>query len=78
MEKSYHEIFNILSLLKRDDLKGMVKKGSPEYLPSETGPVDSPATFYLVELTICCTEDRPLYVSAIGAMTTVASSPPVF
>jgi inosine-uridine nucleoside N-ribohydrolase len=74
MEKSYAEIMNILSLLKRDDLKGIVKKGSPSFLPSETEPVDSVAAKDLARLAMDYTEDRPLYVVAIGAITNVASA----
>jgi inosine-uridine nucleoside N-ribohydrolase len=74
MEKSYNEIFNVLSLLKRDDLTGMVKKGSLGYLPSETEPVDSPAARHLAELAMGYTEEQPLYVIAIGAITNVASA----
>ena len=43
MEKSYEEIMNILSLMKREDLKPLVCKGSDRYLPSENEAVDSPA-----------------------------------
>ena len=50
MEKSYHEIMNILTLMKREDLKGIVKKGSAVFLPSETEPVDSAAARDLAEL----------------------------
>jgi inosine-uridine nucleoside N-ribohydrolase len=74
MEKSYNEIFNVLSLMKREDLKGLVKRGSTQYLPSETEPVDSPAARALAELAMGYTEDRPLYVAAIGAITNVASA----
>jgi inosine-uridine nucleoside N-ribohydrolase len=74
MEKSYDEILRILSLMERDDLKGIVKKGSTAYLPSETEPVDSPAARGLVELAQGYTEDSPLYIVAIGAITNVASA----
>jgi inosine-uridine nucleoside N-ribohydrolase len=74
MEKSYNEIFNVLALMKRDDLKPLVQKGSVDYLPSEKDPVDSPAARALVELAMRYTEDRPLYVLAIGAITNVASA----
>ena len=50
MEKSYAEIMKILTLMHREDLKGIVKKGSTAYLPSETEPVDSPAARELAEL----------------------------
>jgi inosine-uridine nucleoside N-ribohydrolase len=74
MERSYNEIFNVLSLMKRDDLKSLVLKGSLNYLPSETEPVDSPAAKALAELAMTYSEDRPLYVIAIGAITNVASA----
>jgi inosine-uridine nucleoside N-ribohydrolase len=74
MEKSYNEIFNILLLMKREDLGGLVKKGSREYLPSETAPVDSEAAKALVELAMNYTEEKPLYVIAIGAITNAASA----
>jgi inosine-uridine nucleoside N-ribohydrolase len=74
MEKSYSEILNLLSLMKREDLKGIVKKGSDKYLPSETEPVDSPAAKALVDLAMQYSPEKPLYVVAIGAITNVASS----
>jgi inosine-uridine nucleoside N-ribohydrolase len=74
MEKSCAEIFNVLSLMKRDDLAPLVRKGSLNYLPSETEPVDSPAARALAELAMTYSEDRPLYVIAIGAITNVASA----
>ena len=74
MEKSYNEILNVLTLMRRDDLKSIVKKGSPVYLPSEKEPVDSPAARDLADLASRYTEDRPLYIIAIGAITNVASA----
>jgi inosine-uridine nucleoside N-ribohydrolase len=74
MEKSYNEIINILTLMKRDDLKGIVKKGSALFLPSEKEAVDSPAARNLAELAAGYTEANPLYVIAIGAITNVASA----
>jgi inosine-uridine nucleoside N-ribohydrolase len=74
MEKSHAEIHNILSLMKREDLGGLVKKGSREYLPSETEPVDSEAAKALADLAVNYTEEKPLYVIAIGALTNVASA----
>ena len=74
MEKSFQEIMNILTLMKRDDLKGMARKGSTAFLASETEPVDSPAARELAELAAGYTEDAPLYVVAIGAITNVASA----
>jgi inosine-uridine nucleoside N-ribohydrolase len=74
MEKSYHEIFNILSLLERDDLKPIVRRGSVSYLPSETEAVDSEAARDLAERAMNYTPDKPLYVVAIGAITNIASA----
>ena len=74
MEKSYNEILKILSLLERDDLKSIVRKGSPVYLPSEKEAVDSPAARDLAERAMGYSEDKPLYVVAIGAITNVASA----
>lgn len=74
MEKSYHEIFNILSLMKRDDLKPLVKRGSEQYLPSETEPVDSPAARDLTERAMNYDQDKLLYVVSIGAITNIASA----
>jgi inosine-uridine nucleoside N-ribohydrolase len=74
MEKSYNEIFNILTLLDRDDLKAVVKRGSTSYLPSETEPVDSPAARDLVERAMSYSPEKPLYVVSIGAITNIASA----
>jgi hypothetical protein len=74
MEKSYNEIFNILSLMRRDDLKPLVKRGSEKYLPSETEAVDSPAARGLIELAMQYKPEKPLYVVAIGAITNIASA----
>jgi inosine-uridine nucleoside N-ribohydrolase len=74
MEKSYNEIFNILSLMERDDLKSIVKKGSNAYLPSETEPVESPAARDLVERAMSYTPEKPLYIVSIGAITNIASA----
>jgi inosine-uridine nucleoside N-ribohydrolase len=74
MEKSYLEILKILSLMQRDDLGSIVKRGSQRFLCSETEPVDSPAARDLATLAMKYTEDKPLYVIAIGAITNVASA----
>lgn len=74
MEKSYEEIINILSLMGRDDLKSCVYRGSRSYLVSETEPVESEAARNLVERAMEYTEEHPLYVIAIGAITNVASA----
>ena len=74
MEKSYNEIFNILTLMKEEKLKKVVYRGSEQYLPSETEPVISPAAEHLCKLASGYTTENPLYVVAIGAITNVASA----
>lgn len=74
MERSNDEIYRILSLMKRDDLKAIVYKGSKQFLPSETEPVRSEAAEHLAELAMGYSEEKPLYVIAIGAITNVASA----
>ena len=74
MEKSYQEIFNILTLLEQEDLKANVFRGSTEYMPSETEPVISDAAKDLAERAMQYSEENPLYVIAIGAITNVSSA----
>lgn len=74
MEKSYDEIMNVLKLMKREELKALVHKGSCEFLKSETEPVDSEAARHLAALAAGYTTEKPLYVIAIGAITNVASA----
>lgn len=74
MEKSYREIMNVLTLLEREDLKEHVYRGSTEYLPSETEPVISNAAKDLAKRAMDYTEEHPLYVVAIAAITNVASA----
>jgi len=69
MEKSYHEILKVLDLLEREDLKACVFRGSDRYLSSETEPVISDAAKDLAERAMTYTEENPLYVVAIGAIT---------
>jgi len=74
MRKSHAEILNVLRLMGREDLHGIVHMGSESYLPSETQAVDSPAARHLAELAMGYTKEAPLYVVAIGAITNVASA----
>ena len=74
MERSYQEIMKILTLMEREDLKDMVYRGSTQYLSSETEPVISDAAKNLAERAMEYTEEKPLYVVAIGAITNVASA----
>lgn len=74
MERSYAEIFNVLTLLGREDLKSKVYKGSNCFLKDESTPVVSEAAKHLAELAMNYTEEKPLYVIAIAAITNVASA----
>ena len=74
MEKSYNEIVNVIELMGRNDLKGIVQRGSRAFLSSETEPVDSPAARALAELAMGYSPEKPLYVIAIGAITNIASA----
>jgi hypothetical protein len=74
MQKSYDEIFKIISLMDRDELKPIVFKGSDKYLPSESEPVVSDAAKHLVKLASGYSSEKQLYVIAIGAITNIASA----
>ena len=74
MNKSYEEILHILDLMERADLKDKVYKGSTQYLPNESTPVESDAARYLVEEARKHSPEFPLYIIAIGAITNVASA----
>ena len=74
MEKSYDEIMRLLELMEKENFKEVTYKGSRNYLPNETEPVASPAASNLVKLAMERSEDNPLYVIAIGAITNVASA----
>jgi len=74
MERSYQEILHLLDLMKREDLKPVVFRGSTQYLEDETTPVKSAAAEHLCELAMNYNAENPLYVVAIGAITNVASA----
>jgi inosine-uridine nucleoside N-ribohydrolase len=74
MEKSYEEIMRILKVMGREDYREITYKGSLVYLSNETEAVDSPAARDLVKRAMNRSEDNPLYVIAIGAITNVASA----
>ena len=74
MERSYQEIYNVLTLLGREDLKEKVYKGSDRFLPNENTAVISEASKHLAELAMNYSEEKPLYVIAIAAITNVASA----
>lgn len=74
MERSYQEILHLLELMKREDLKPVVFRGSTQYLENEMTPVKSEAAERLCELALEHTAEKPLYIVAIGAITNVASA----
>ena len=73
MELSYDEIFR---LLEKIDFKknNFVFKGSTKYMGFDKKPINSPAADNIIENALKCSEDNPLYVIAIGAITNVASA----
>jgi inosine-uridine nucleoside N-ribohydrolase len=73
MEKSYTELQKIASLLP--EMNNIpIYKGSEQYMSGPESPVESEAASNLVKLALAATEDDPLYVVAIGAITNVASA----
>lgn len=74
MEKSYQEAKKVLELALPGQEKPPVWQGSDRFLPDENTPVDSEATRHLVSLAMTYTEEKPLYIVAIGAATNVASA----
>lgn len=74
MEKSYAEIMKVLKLMGREDMYCKVYKGSASYLPDENTPVISDAALDLAERAMQYSEENPLYVVAIAAITNVASA----
>ena len=74
MEKSYEEILKILTLLGREDLKQIVRKGAPEYLPADDVPVESEAVRHLIALSASYTREQPLYVIGTAVITDIASA----
>jgi inosine-uridine nucleoside N-ribohydrolase len=74
MEKSYREIFNVLKLMEREDLDGIVHCGSTTYLENETAPVISDAARDLAQRAMAYSPENPLYVVGIATITNVASA----
>lgn len=74
MEQSYRELLHLLDLLgMRGEYESRVFRGSRSYL-SEKTPVPSPAADEIVRLALAHSQEHPLYVAAIGAVTNVASA----
>lgn len=74
MEKSYDEILKIISLNGRDDLTKVVYKGSEDFLIDIDTPVISDAANDLIDRAMNYSEEDPLYVVCIGAITNIASA----
>lgn len=74
MVRSYKEIFKLLKLARREDLKDIVFMGSEHYLTDEKTPVNSPAADFMADLSNSYSPQNPLYIVAIGAITNVASA----
>ncbi len=72
MEKSYEEILRLLGRLDVS-AEGLAFRGSTAFLADNAHPIESPAACDLVERAMA-SEDAPLYVAAIGAITNVASA----
>ncbi|ULL17153.1 nucleoside hydrolase [Paenibacillus sp. H1-7] len=73
MEKSYQEILKILELMDRAG-HYPVHRGSEDYLSDKDQPQESEAARDLVKRAMAASDDDPLYVVAIGAITNVASA----
>ncbi len=74
MEKSYAEILHVLKLMGREEMADSVYKGSGAFLPDEKTPVISEAAEHLAAYAMNYTEENPLYVVGIAAITNVASA----
>jgi len=72
MEKSYDEILHVYNLLNLD-ATGQAFYGADQYLQSYDKPIISEAVEDLIERSLEYT-DEPLYVSAIGCVTNIASA----
>ena len=72
MEQSYQEILMVYGKLGRDP-GDQVFRGSPGYLTSFDAPIRSPAAEHIIERALAPSDD-PLYVSAIGCVTNIASA----
>lgn len=71
-QRSYDEILQVYNKLNMDPA-GKVFHGSRGYLTSLDEPIRTPAAEFIIERALA-QSDRPLYVSAIGCITNVASA----
>ncbi len=73
MELSYDEIFRLLEKINFKK-NSFVFKGSKRYVGFEKKPINSPAADNIIQSALKCSENDPLYVIAIGAITNIASA----
>jgi purine nucleosidase len=73
MEKSYHQIFDVLTRIPGANKPDFVFRGSTEFMAHPTKPVRSDAAEHLIELAHQ-KRKKPLYVIAIGAITNISSA----
>ena len=73
MELSYQEILRLLDFLGRP-ADGFAWRGSSDYLSAKRQPQDNEAVRDLIDKALASPDDDPLYVTAIGAITNVASA----
>jgi hypothetical protein len=75
MRRAHAELVRILELARDCGVPcdAQAHPGADRYLPAPDEPVDSPGVRFLIE-TAHATENRPLYVVAIGCATNVASA----
>lgn len=74
MEKSYQEAQKVLDLTLPGQPQPPVWRGSEIFLPDENTPVQSDAANNIVKLAMTYSQEKPLYIVAIGAATNVASA----
>jgi len=73
MELSYDEIFRLLDKINFKK-NNFVFKGSKKYVGLEKKAINSPAADNIINIALKCSEQDPLYVIAIGAITNVTSA----
>lgn len=73
MEKSHAEIQRLLRIFKKPT-DNFVFRGSRTFLHDSKTPVDSPAARDLIAKALSRSDENPLYVVAIGAITNIASA----
>ena len=73
MELSYEEILRVLDKMNVES-KGLAFKGSKNYLSKDLKPESSPATDDLIKRAIQHSQDDPLYVVPVGAITNIANA----